>query len=460
MVTRAKKRLVLSARSTDDDGEPVAISPFFEVAGDSFRDTDSEDSMPPVTYRSLSQAPTVDAGAGAREKCRAAALHGERDGARLVGAANRAIGRVPHIDDEGLLESLSQRDVFSASEIEAYLQCPYGWFHSYAVRPRELEREFGAAEEGSYAHELLRRAYEALRDAGEMRVTPAELDRALHTLRQVGAVLDKESGPAPDISQRLSRTRAMRWAESTIKQDAEMFDGFRPEYLEWEFGTEGGVDLGSFRLRGRVDRVDVDDRGRAIVMDYKRSAVPKAADILEAGKVQVPLYFKAVEAILGLEPVAGLYRSLSKRTVRGLVRSGELLRQASPAPTARAPRSSPRSSRAGWRCRLKRWRECARAISCASPASPRAAPTAAPRCSAGGAGDSADDRRPAKGDRVRRRGTLRSARARARARPRCWPTVSHKRCGPRPSRGGIQPLWTGFSPSPSPTRRPVRSPSG
>ncbi len=324
VVTRAKKRLVLSARSTDDDGEPVAISPFFEVAGDSFRDTDSEDSMPPVTYRSLSQAPTADDGAGAREKLRATALHGERGGARLVGAANRAAGRVPHIADEQLVESLSRREVFSASEIEAYLQCPYAWFHSYAVRPRELEREFGAAEEGSYAHELLRRAYASLLETGETRVTPSMLLRALDTLRQTGVELDKESGAAPDISQRLSRVRAMRWAESIIKQDAEMFDGFRPQYLEWGFGTEGGVDLGSFRLRGRVDRVDVDDEGRAIVMDYKRSAVPKAADILSAGKVQVPLYFRAVEAILGLEPVAGLYRSLSKRTVRGLVRGGAL----------------------------------------------------------------------------------------------------------------------------------------
>ncbi len=324
VVTRAKKRLVLSARSTDDDGEPAAISPFFEIAGDSFRDQDSEESMFPHTYRSLSQAPTADEGAGEREKRRAAALRGERNGARLVGAANRAAGRAVGIDDERLVESLSQRDVFSASEIETYLQCPYGWFYSYAVRPRELEREFGAAEEGSYAHELLRRAYVSLLETGEIPVTPAVLDRALDTLRRASTELDKASGAAPDISQRLSRVRAMRWAESTIRQDAEMFAGFRPQYLEWEFGTEEGVDVGSFRLRGRVDRVDVDDEGRAIVMDYKRSAVPKAADILEAGKVQIPLYFKAVEAVLGLEPIAGLYRSLAKTSVRGLIRSGEL----------------------------------------------------------------------------------------------------------------------------------------
>ena len=143
--------------------------------------------------------------------------------ARPIAAARRAV----RIDDERLVESLSQREVFSASEIETYLQCPYGWFYSYAVRPRELEREFGAAEEGSYAHELLRRAYASLLETGEMRVTPAVLDAALDTLRRASAELDNESGATPDISQRLSRARAMRWAEATIRQDAEMFAGFR-----------------------------------------------------------------------------------------------------------------------------------------------------------------------------------------------------------------------------------------
>jgi superfamily I DNA/RNA helicase len=51
-VTRAKRRLVLSARSTDDDGDPVRLSPFFEVACDSFRDPD-DDELPPHAYRGL-----------------------------------------------------------------------------------------------------------------------------------------------------------------------------------------------------------------------------------------------------------------------------------------------------------------------------------------------------------------------------------------------------------------------
>ena len=96
VVTRAKKRLVLSARSTDDDGEPATISPFFEVAGDSFRDPDSEESMPPHAYRSLSQAPTADDGAGEREKHRAAALCGERSGASCWRGQSRRRASASH----------------------------------------------------------------------------------------------------------------------------------------------------------------------------------------------------------------------------------------------------------------------------------------------------------------------------------------------------------------------------
>jgi len=74
-------------------------------------------------------------------------------------------------------------------------------------------------------------------------------------------------------------------------------------------------------VRGRVDRIDVDAKGRAVVMDYKRSTVFKAADIAAKGKVQIPLYLSAVEQKLGFTPAGGLYRALSKRDDRGIISS-------------------------------------------------------------------------------------------------------------------------------------------
>jgi len=324
-VTRAKRRLVLSARSTDDDGEPVRLSPYFEIVCDSFRGPGEDEEMPPHAYRPLLQPPSAGPGAGEREIARAAALAGCREEPRLRAAARRAAPRVASLEDPGLLGRLADRADFSASEIESYLACPYGWFHAYQVRPRELERVSGAAEQGTFAHELLRETYAILRRDGVARVTLSTLGAAMEALDVAFAVVDDASGPSETISERLSRATARRWASRILSEDAELLQGFRPEHLEWAFGLEGDtVDVGGFNLRGRVDRIDLDESGRAVITDYKRSSVPTAANIVGLGKVQMPLYFRAAQVRLGVTPVAGLYRSLSKRSNRGLVLRGAL----------------------------------------------------------------------------------------------------------------------------------------
>ncbi len=325
VVTRAKKRLVLSARSTDDDGDPVRLSPFFEVAADSFRDRDDDDQMPPHVYRVLAQAPGAGVSAGERERVRAGALAGARTTPQLRSAARRAAPRTPGLSDAALLEGLSERMVFSASEIEAYLQCPYRWFLQYGVRPRELEREFGPADQGTYAHALLAGTYSILREAGVQRVAPDALVDAHRALEEAIARAEVAFGQARDLSEQIARTSARAWAARVLADDARMFEGFNPVYLEWGFGGEGErVEVGSFYLTGRVDRIDVDEQGRAIIIDYKRSGVPTAAHILDKGRVQIPLYFSAVSSVLGLTPVAGLYRSLAKRENRGVILAGAL----------------------------------------------------------------------------------------------------------------------------------------
>jgi RecB family exonuclease len=65
------------------------------------------------------------------------------------------------------------------------------------------------------------------------------------------------------------------------------------------------------KVRGRIDRVDVRRDGEAVVYDYKgRSATP-AAKWLERSEVQVALYMRAVEQLLGLRPIGGFYQPLS-----------------------------------------------------------------------------------------------------------------------------------------------------
>jgi len=111
---------------------------------------------------------------------------------------------------------------------------------------------------------------------------------------------------------------------------------FEPREFEWEFGMgedgEGNPPLvigegeDEVRLRGAIDRVDVDAEGHAVVRDYKsgrsESDMPGAKWRAE-GRLQVALYLVAARELLGLMPAGGLYVPLrveGDKRARGLLR--------------------------------------------------------------------------------------------------------------------------------------------
>ena len=116
--------------------------------------------------------------------------------------------------------------------------------------------------------------------------------------------------------------------------------GWRPLGLELRFGFAGEGEEGSLPplelgegaervlVRGMIDRVDVDDRGHAVVRDYKSgtrrpdwSGARWSAD----RRLQVALYMLVVRELLALEPVGGFYQPLrgDDLRARGVFRRGE-----------------------------------------------------------------------------------------------------------------------------------------
>ena len=61
---------------------------------------------------------------------------------------------------------------------------------------------------------------------------------------------------------------------------------------------------------------------RGVVQDYKSGRAHSAKQIDEELKLQVPLYMLVLRDLVGVEPLGGVYRSLSgARVSRGLLRS-------------------------------------------------------------------------------------------------------------------------------------------
>lgn len=223
---------------------------------------------------------------------------------------SRAFGR---FEDPEILAELAGTDIFSPSEIEAWLACPWTWFIERRVRPKRFtpDEEFLAA--GSLVHEVLDTLYASHAGQGPEPGTVAEWIAELPDL--FDSILARQAGnplAGTDPSARLARLSLERGIAGLLESEAEKAS---PEYLPTLFETSlEQVDMGGWKLRGKVDRVDTEG-GRepgagvkALVIDYKSGEVGSrySPDGMESqGSVQIPLYMEALRRSLGLETVAG-----------------------------------------------------------------------------------------------------------------------------------------------------------
>jgi len=329
VVTRATERLVLSRRTHDEQGRPLRPSIFVEEVLDLYRD--------PVTREGFAGLPPVRAlGPG----CAAEHPDGPRSGRRTLraelerrGHADSAIGHTgvlrrvrprPGRLSEAARRLVADREVFSASEIETYLQCPFRWCVQQLVKPKEIDGRFDHAATGRLAHEILYRFYEALAvRAGVTRVDSETLDRALPIHDEVADLCIKAFSGLTAAEAMACRAVA-RKTRSLVEADATLLPGFAPVRHEWSFGI-GGDDhaeaFDGFSLAGRVDRVDSDGQ-RLVLTDYKSGDVGAEHGFVRfecAGVVQLPLYAAVASRRFGLPVAAGVYRSLKGGKPRGFV---------------------------------------------------------------------------------------------------------------------------------------------
>lgn len=217
--------------------------------------------------------------------------------------------------------------LLSPSAIEEYLDCPYKWFARRRLRLCGVDAGFSALEKGSFVHEVLKRFH--LRHAdlfGRAKPrTGAQLEgEALPLLREVfSEVLADQKGKDPSDNPLVPLTQSenaqtdelLRHLEGFVRRDATLLPTFEPRFFERSFGRDEAFEYAGMPLCGSIDRVDVDEQGRAVVVDYK-SSLGDAYQLLPAGalgidelpaKVQALVYAQVARRALGLEPVAALY---------------------------------------------------------------------------------------------------------------------------------------------------------
>lgn len=312
--SRAERTLVLSARTSGEEGEPEPRSFFMDDVERVFPGLAANArrrSLSDVTW-TPEEAPT-DA-----EWERAIA-------ARRPTAPAKPVG--PVVSDAAL-DALRARKGVSAGAVERFAGCPVSWLVDDVLKPVALEPDPERMIQGAYAHRVLELTFERLRErTGERRVTEANLATAEEILLEA---LEQEAANYVSSPNRARVRAALRRLEFELlrhlRYEAHSSSEFEPEHLELTFGlSEDDPQVGlasGLRLRGRIDRVD--RRGdKVAVRDYKSGRVGSysAASWAGKGRLQAAIYMLVAERVLGVEAVAGLYTPLAgtDRRSRGAI---------------------------------------------------------------------------------------------------------------------------------------------
>ncbi len=235
-----------------------------------------------------------------------------------------------------MLESLRGQTTFGVTELEAFAGCSSIWLVERLLDPKSMDAEVDARMRGSVAHQALFKFFSGLPKRLDSERVPAErLDEALEFLRE--CLAEAIAGGAEsrleltDLQRSELEQGLRRDLEALVRAEAESELPLVPRRFEVSFGSERsapelqrGLDLGTFQLSGKIDRVDLDPfAARGIVWDYKSGAkAHSAAEIERELRLQIPLYMLVLRDLVGVEPLGGLYRPLAgDRKARGLLRA-------------------------------------------------------------------------------------------------------------------------------------------
>ncbi len=191
------------------------------------------------------------------------------------------------------------------TEFKDYLACPYRYYLRHrlglvAMVDSAAELDGGAF--GSLLHEALHDFYESPAvDSDNPAEIKVELSEALGKL--AANTYGTRAHPAVQVQVALARERLVVFAERQAKwrQEGWKIHAVEKNIVDGEAAFD--VDGSPISLRGRIDRIDFNERtGHWAVLDYKSSEAPKSPDVVHRRKgtwidLQLPLYRYLAKAL-------------------------------------------------------------------------------------------------------------------------------------------------------------------
>lgn len=322
-----RTHLTLLRPYLDDNGAPWEPSPYWQAVQACFEAL-------PVEKIKVASHPTPEQAASSRELLVAlaqartsqvpAALALAWQDAHFAEAILQSLAsRIPpgvyegHFQNPALRAELAAHygpdHVWSASRLNRYANCPYGFFAEHILKLQaqaDPEEGVNAMQRGSLLHALLEDLYRML-TTQQIPVQADHLDDILRLLEisctRIFPGAPQRYGFRPGALWRHEQAELRRMLAALLAWESENNGAtlrFEPFRQETGFGLGHGspppleveADGLSFRLRGVIDRIDRDSAGNLRVIDYKSGSTGYSnTDIQKGLALQTALYALAAE---------------------------------------------------------------------------------------------------------------------------------------------------------------------
>jgi ATP-dependent helicase/nuclease subunit B len=327
VIGNVNTQLFLLRPYIDANGAPWQTSPYWDAVRACFCDLPVEnipiaEQRLPMDAANQSELLVALAQAGATaipESLRKHWLYAQH----TEGVMQRRQGYLPPGEFEGVIQAPSIQaelaarygdlHVWSASRLNRYANCPYGFFAEQVLKLKALqdtEEGLDAMQRGILLHAILEELYNRLTRL-EIAPTQDSVETILGQLEASCAVVfpsaPQRYGFRPSPLWQYEQKELLRLLRALVVWECEENGSdarFRPYLQEAGFGIrESGPqplavmgEKAQFRLRGLIDRIDRDPAGNLRVIDYKSGSTTWSTNDLKKGlALQTTLYALAAE---------------------------------------------------------------------------------------------------------------------------------------------------------------------
>lgn len=236
--------------------------------------------------------------------------------------------------------SRQDKDIYSITEIQSYLKCPYQYYYDKVIKaPRpedEDSLELQNNQKGSLLHSIFEELIKNHLDEYKKQIFQEKLDHSFKDLVQNVIKNKIESidlqNKQQDITTQFYADRVYKTVLQFILKEQDWHNNEKkqslPNKAEWKIQDRNGNPYyvlknknQTYKINGRVDRIDIHEQTNHFsIIDYKSGTAPGNSNILRGEDIQIPFYIMAVEELLlpSYQPSAGLYISLKELKTSGL----------------------------------------------------------------------------------------------------------------------------------------------